>query len=232
MVYSEENQQADNDNKKKPCATFFEGTLILFGRADHFIERHDKSIVAVFTVVLALSTIGLWLATARLWRTTSDTLSHAESTARHQLRAYLTVIVGGALYQERDKGLRFEARPSIVNTGQTTAHDVAYWANAAILTILIPANFNFPPPPNVQWVGGAVLGPRHDFIANAVVPDFVPDEEINAIKDGDGRALCVWGRVAYRDVFGGIHFTEFSQILTWLPNGQIFGRYERHNRAS
>jgi hypothetical protein len=34
---------------------------------DEFTERHDKSIVAVFTIVLAISTIGLWFATVRLW---------------------------------------------------------------------------------------------------------------------------------------------------------------------
>jgi hypothetical protein len=31
------------------------------------VERHDKSIVALFTVILAVSTIGLWFAVVRLW---------------------------------------------------------------------------------------------------------------------------------------------------------------------
>ena len=50
------------------CPTFLAGVGILIDRLDKFIGEHDKSIVAVFTVVLALSTIGLWLATNRLWK--------------------------------------------------------------------------------------------------------------------------------------------------------------------
>ena len=182
--------------------------------------------------VTAISTIVLAFATAFLFVTTRDLVRGAEVTSRRQLRAYVSVVIGSASFQERDKNIRFEARPLIINAGQTPAHDVAYWANAAILPIPIAPDFAFPPPENFRWVGGAVLGPRHDFIANATVPDFVADDDVEAIKQGLGQALCVWGRVAYRDIFGAIQFTEFSQILVWLPDGNVMGRYERHNRAT
>jgi hypothetical protein len=60
-------QEAADHDSQNPCPTFLVGLGILIERLDGFIERHDKSIVVAFTVVLAVSTIGLWFATVRLW---------------------------------------------------------------------------------------------------------------------------------------------------------------------
>ena len=68
LIKVEHGQQAADHDKKEQCPTFGAGSVVLLARLDHFIESHDKSIVAGFTVVLAISTIGLWLATMRLWR--------------------------------------------------------------------------------------------------------------------------------------------------------------------
>jgi hypothetical protein len=68
LIKTTHQEQAAYHYIEKDCPTFFSGSLILFGRIDHFIDMHDKSIVAVFTVVLAISTIGLWLATNGLYR--------------------------------------------------------------------------------------------------------------------------------------------------------------------
>src|SRR4051794_209574 len=76
LVQPEQQAASGQNNQQQACPSLFEGSLILLGWADHFIESHDKSIVATFTVVLAISTIGLWVATARLWRATNDTLDH------------------------------------------------------------------------------------------------------------------------------------------------------------
>src|SRR5215472_7025642 len=46
--------------------------LDLVARFDTFMEHHDKSIVASFTILLALSTIGLWWSTRKLWKATRD----------------------------------------------------------------------------------------------------------------------------------------------------------------
>lgn len=43
------------------------GAALAFEKADIFLERHDKSVIGAFTIVLAISTIGLWLATNKLW---------------------------------------------------------------------------------------------------------------------------------------------------------------------
>ena len=71
-------EQAARHYNEKDCPTFFSGSLILLGRADHVIESHDKSIVAGFTIILALSTIGLWLATFALQKTTKSLFEAGE----------------------------------------------------------------------------------------------------------------------------------------------------------
>jgi hypothetical protein len=149
-----------------------------------------------------------------------------------QMRAYVSVSVGVAIYQERERGLRFEARPLIVNTGHTPAHNLGFQAAARILPIPIANTFDFPIPE--QRIGAAMLGPQQNFTMKVVVPEYVHDEEVAGIKQGDGRALCVWGLVTYADAFGEPRETRFSQILFWLrdDNG-ITGHYtEQHNEAT
>jgi hypothetical protein len=156
----------------------------------------------------------------------------ARETTKRELRAYLTVVVGGAVYQERAKNLKFEAKPVMLNTGRTPAHKVRYRAAAQILTHPLPAEFSF----NVEtpFVGSGILGLGGNFILNAIVPDFVDDTEVPSIKQAaDGRFLFVWGEVSYEDVFGQPHWVKFCQRLFWVPGPQgegIVGFYdERHN---
>jgi hypothetical protein len=148
-----------------------------------------------------------------------------------QLRAYLTVVVGGALYQERRKNLRFEAKPNIVNTGHTPAHKVMYVASAAILPVPLPDEFDFPL--TDKFIGSAVMGPQQTNILSAVVDDFCPDAEIRDIKAGNGKALYAWGVIHYEDIFGERQTTKFCQAIIWLKNGQVFGYFiTKHNEAT
>jgi hypothetical protein len=53
-----------------------------------------------------------------------------------------------------------------------------------------------------------------------------PWDEVDSIKNGAPKALCVWGIVHYEDMFGGKHYTKFGQILTWQLDGKtVFGYY-------
>jgi hypothetical protein len=152
-------------------------------------------------------------------------------TAQAELRAYLSIGIGQATFQERDKGLRFEGRPILTNNGHTPAHNVSYKASAAILPNPPPSNFPFPLV--TEQSGGATLGSGDHFILNAVVEDFVPDEDVPKIMAGKDLALYVWGIVTYNDIFEEKRETCFFQCLTWLPNGEIWGRHMRtHNRAT
>lgn len=63
-----------------------------------------------------------------------------ERTAQ-QMRAYLTVNIGAAIYQERAKNWKFEGKPLLINTGHTPAKKVSFKASAAILKAPLPDDF-------------------------------------------------------------------------------------------
>lgn len=153
-----------------------------------------------------------------------------ERTAQ-QMRAYLTVIIGTGVYQERNKNVKFSGNPTLINTGHTPARNVGYRASAAILPIDLPETFTFPLP--TKAIGASVIGPQQSNVIGAVVESFVPDQDVKVIKSGIGHtALYVWGVVTYEDVFGEPHQTEFCQMLTWLGDEKqtVFGFYTpRHN---
>src|SRR5258708_756447 len=60
------------------------------------------------------------------------------------MRSYLCVNICTGVYQERAKDLRFEAKPMLLNTGYTPAHNVTYKAKADILPFPLPKDFNLP----------------------------------------------------------------------------------------
>jgi len=68
-----------------------------------------------------------------------------------------------------------------------------------------------------------VVSAHQNNVIGAVVKDKVPWDEVDTIKQGTPKALCVWGIVHYEDMFGGLHFTKFGQILTWLRDGKTQG---------
>jgi hypothetical protein len=144
------------------------------------------------------------------------------------MRAYLTVVIGQALYQERrpaQSDVRFEAKPNLVNTGNTPARKVRIRTKADILPIPIPGDFGFPLPEEDPQARDGSVAAHHTYILSGIIEDFVPDAEVASIKEGVGKCLCVWGLVTYEDTFGDSHTTKFGQQITWLPNGQIFGYY-------
>lgn len=160
--------------------------------------------------------------------------STLENTAERQLRAYLTVINGGAIFQEknREKGenLRFEAKPMMVNTGQTPARKVTYQAVAAILPTPLPDDFNFPP--GIPTSGRGDLGSQGHFVMNAIVSEFVDDISVEDIKNGNQQSLYVWGTIVYEDIFNKLRQTKFCLRYQWLLDGTVNAFYEtKYNEA-
>jgi hypothetical protein len=148
---------------------------------------------------------------------------------RAVMRAYLAVTIGSAIYQERRVGqpdLKFEARPNLVNTGNTQARKVRIMQRkAAILPNPHPSDFVFQLPDDDPTQGDSVVGAHLTYILNSVVDDFVPDVDIQAIKEGTGQALYVWGLVTYEDIFGEKHRTKYALQLYWLVNNTVGGFY-------
>ena len=161
----------------------------------------------------------------------TDSVATLKERTAQQMRAYLAVVVGSAIYQERSKGLKFEGKPLLINTGHTPANNVRYGASAAILPIPLPDDFVFPLADEVK--GAAMLGPQQNGQLSGIVKDFCDDADVDHIKICKEKALYVWGIVTYEDIFGESHYTRFCQSLTWLGDGKVIGYYvPGHNNAT
>lgn len=145
-----------------------------------------------------------------------------ERTAQ-QMRAYVSAPFLVALFQERARGVHFEGRFRLVNTGLTPARNVAHRARAAIMPFPLPSGFDFPLPDGAPSSG--TLGSHQEFVVGATVESLVPDSEVESIKSGRDRCLYVWGTVTYEDIFGAKHFTNFCQHIHWGmgPEGAPMG---------
>jgi hypothetical protein len=160
-----------------------------------------------------------------------DSVAAVRERTAQQMRAYLCVIIGDGIYQDRPNKLKFEAKPTLINAGHTPAHKVSYTAKAAILPVPLPDDFAFPLPD--EAIGGALLGPQQNFILSGVVEDYCGDGRVDDIKRGKGDALYIWGIVNYEDVFGESHFTKFCQTTFFGPDGKVYGFFlPKHNEAN
>jgi hypothetical protein len=159
-----------------------------------------------------------------------QSVSASDEVAKRELRAYLTVGIGGAAYQERrpkEKGgdLMFECRPVLFNSGRTPARKVTYKARAAVMPIPLPPGVHLPESPD-DGIGGNILGPQQNAYMQGIVDGFQVDGEVNAIKYGTGtKGLYVWGLVTYEDAFGDGHFTRFCQHIYWDLQNNVLGHY-------
>jgi hypothetical protein len=86
------------------------------------IERNHDAILAAFTIGIFTVTYLLARYTRKLWSATTKLVEEADRSSKKELRAYVSVVVGSAVYQEREKNLRFEGKPLMVNTGRTPAY--------------------------------------------------------------------------------------------------------------
>jgi len=161
---------------------------------------------------------------------TESVVALRERTAQ-QMRAYLCVVIGGGIFQDRPNNLKFEAKPRLINAGHTPAHKVSYKAKAAIMPVPLPNDFTFPLPD--EAVGSSLLGAQQIAFLSGVVDDYCNDGEVEDIKAGKDKTLVIWGIVNYEDVFGESHFTRFCQTTNWTKDNTVTGFYiDRHNDAN
>lgn len=142
-----------------------------------------------------------------------------------QMRAYLTVNIGSAYYQERDKNVMFGGVPRLINTGQTPAHNVSYTASAAIYPVPLPDPELFSLLCESKPKGSAVLGPHQEFTLTALIDGFIDDNDVNNVKFNNQKALYMWGKVTYDDIFGEQHTTTFCHQIIWNLNNEVSGFY-------
>jgi hypothetical protein len=211
--YAEICEKSEYTGQKECTAHHMAVYFVLY--IGQFLDAHGGAIAGVATVILAYIT----------WRLVTLGKDQSETT-RAQLRAYLSVVVGAAIYQERDKELRFEGKPAILNNGQTPAYNVRYRIKADILTDSVAKDFVFSEPPDVPQSQSSI-GPKENRLMSAVVDHYVDDAEVQDIVNGKGKSLYVWGVVHYDDVFGEPRFTQFAQKLLWVQDrSQVLGLYD------
>lgn len=168
-------------------------------------------------------------ATARAAKATEESVKSGKDATKRQLRAYLAVTIGPAVYQERrdkSKGgdLMFAAHPILTNTGQTPAHKIKFTIKAALLSVPLPKEVDLPETGDKDR-GESVLGVQQNVNMVAIVEGFCLDEEVQTIKKGINRSLYVWGLVTYEDVFGEAHLTRFCQQIYWDGANNVRGFY-------
>lgn len=238
LIQPEHSEQTSDHDNSKYCPAFHTGIVAAINALDGILERHDKSVVGGFTIVLAISTIGLWLATNKLWvagekqfgllaetaiaqsRDMQDSIASAvaaanaarhsneiaQDTAERELRAYVSIAGVARVNDPGDvEGPGFAVLVDVKNDGKTPAYDVFQWAKIEVREFPLRERFGF----------HCVENPSLSIIPTSgktmAFPTFkrqlTPLEE-QAIFE-NGKAIYVYGEVAYRDIFGKGRLTQF-----------------------
>lgn len=181
MDHTQKTYQAENQkslDKGRAVAPFTLGYARCSGL---FIYENHGAITALSTVLLAAITFGiLWLGFKQ------------SETSRAELRAYLSVTIGAAVFQDHAIPLRFEGKPTLRNNGKTPAYNVRYIGKADIIPDSLVDSYVFSVSAMAP-IGQASVGPKEDRLMSCIVPHFVPDSEVQGTKEGNGKALWVWG---------------------------------------
>lgn len=149
---------------------------------------------------------------------------------KSQMRAYVTVDVGGATYQDRPNALRFAGSPQIKNTGITPAKNLHHWIKAEIIRAEAD-DFHFSPGAFREDAPFTLEMHQHQIIT-APVSSYIPDQDVENTKLGVGHRLIVWGMIAYEDIFGQSHYRRFGLCYTWLGDGSVLGAWTRKHNDS
>lgn len=157
---------------------------------------------------------------------------------RKQMRAYLTVDFGDALYQ--DATTAFEARPTITNNGLTPARNVSFQIQVGLRDWRL-TNTAFPN--NGELIVNDVsIAPRSQYIISKMLDVRIPDESVDDVMEGKGIRLFTWGKVTYGDVYEESWETNFCISYTYLKVKNAEGKlldvkkrgfyFPKHNSAT
>ncbi|HEV2628794.1 MAG TPA: hypothetical protein VGV41_09140 [Pseudolabrys sp.] len=134
-----------------------------------------------------------------------------------QMRAYVTVGLGGVVRQDTKTNYHFEVRMVLQNLGNTPAYNVRTVSRAGIFDFPPPKNFPFPMI-DATVPKGAVVGPHQNYIITAFADKLYSDEDINEVEYGSKKRLYVYGAITYEDAFGIKRHTNFCQVILYLKN--------------
>jgi hypothetical protein len=198
--------------------------------AEQQSTRMERSIVEANRAATAMEAVAM---------ATTNNAMLMQTLLTKQMRAYVSVDLGVALYQ--DAKLRFGAGPQVINNGLTPARNVSFKVVAEIIDVaevtdITNANITFAPIGNVV-VNDMGLAPRQSFRMNTAVEHRVLEAEVEEVMKGETKRLFAWGKVTYDDVYGGSWETNFCFNYTFYKNAKgevvVNGFYfPRHNSAT
>lgn len=142
-------------------------------------------------------------------------IKEARESNEARLRAYVVAMVGSQYRQGQSRGLRFEFRPVMLNTGQTPAYEVRTVARLAFLTLAEATAFDFTVADPTGAAGSAVtLGPRQDRFVQAVFDRRLSKTELREFQRFQ-KSFYVYGTTWYRDAFRRPRHTNFCFSVGW-----------------
>jgi hypothetical protein len=187
-------------------------------------ERMERSVTEANRAAIAMESVAA---------ATTNNASLVQSMMQKQMRAYVAVELGTAIYQ--DEKNRFEAMPMLLNTGYTPARDICFTISAAIIDSGSSADVSFPAGMAII-VNDVSLAPRQPLTFRGIAKNRIPDGDVAAVMAGSEERLHAWGKVTYKDVFGGSWETNFCVNYTFRKVGsemRVFGSYfHAHNNAT
>jgi hypothetical protein len=194
----------------------------------------------LLTVVIAASTTCYTIYAKRQWSTMRDSNKINRSTMKISQRAFVFIpYTEFGPTTERGTGRKgWLLSPMMENGGNTPALKVRNVVNQnAPEYAVLPEGFNFPDGPatygtfpNTNVKGGdSIVGPHGRLGMSALG---VADEVLQQVNTGKSH-VYLWGWVAYDDIFGCRHKTEYCEEIAGLSTeGQVmFSSCAEHNCA-
>lgn len=172
----------------------------------------------------------------RAARHTERQVRIAKKTAYRQMRAYLTVEGGQAGF---DKDGVLTVSPALKNVGQTPAHNVRFFADAALLTVKEADHRSFEVAKHEGLSLMTIGGSEPQLMRIPLQRDRATPAQVADCLTNSPLKLFVFGQVYYNDVFGKPHVTKFCRFVEWgpinkdgQPDGHVLWGWKTHNEAT
>lgn len=182
-------------------------------------EKFVEDTAAVVSVITAAFTGGLLVATYYLWSATRDLVRGADKTARHQLRAYVTVPHVTINNEHQPEGVvEILVLVAIRNFGQTPATNCSYWLDICSRERPLSAQLTRPETSKDSGIG--VIAPGDTFTIKTEIPLLADGGEVHSGR----HAMYAYGQFHYTDVFNERQTSNFRFMRSgesWSADGEM-----------
>jgi hypothetical protein len=201
-------------------------------------ERVISDPTALVTLWLFGATCVLVIVTTGLWWSTGALVEGAEDTARRQLRAYLSVHPAKLLKFTPNENMIFSFE--IKNHGQTPAYSCTHTSDIIFERHPLPEKFNFPildSTPKSKVTVHKDIPITGNIVATKKFTQQQLVEALQAPATG-GKRIIIFGKIDYKDAFGGDRWTNFCFSFAgqhdWIrfANGSEWERINTINESA